>query len=132
MIINIIFVGLGSFCGGVLRYLFGIFINNYVHLKLPLSTIIVNLVGCFCIGLFTKLLQNLHIDSNIICNLRLVFIVGFCGGFTTFSTFCLDTLKLLSSGNYLLCLVNISISLLCGLLLIFIAYRLNFSLSLGE
>ncbi|TGK35692.1 fluoride efflux transporter CrcB [Leptospira andrefontaineae] len=91
---NLLIVGLGGFLGSVCRYMisqtipkdFGIF---------PLSTFVVNIAGSLLIGIFFGLSQG-KISEEI----RLFATVGFCGGFTTFSAFALENLKLLQSGSY--------------------------------
>lgn len=92
----LIFVALGGASGAVARYL----LANWVHAlwegKLPLGTLLVNMIGSFAIGIVYVLLverQMIHPDW------RGVLMVGFLGAFTTFSTFSLETISLLEAGH---------------------------------
>lgn len=92
---NLLLVFLGGGFGSVMRSLIGRWITT-VHF--PLATFLVNLVGCFLIGLFYALFAR-HVMGN---DWRMLLTVGFCGGFTTFSTFSNESFHLLRSGQFLL------------------------------
>lgn len=89
---------LGSGIGGVLRYAIQSWITRPAHAVFPLSTFIVNLAGCLLIGIFFALSQKANLLSP---EWRLLLMTGFCGGFTTFSTFAFENLALLRSGDFL-------------------------------
>lgn len=91
---NFLIVGLGGFLGSICRYLISQNISKESG-PFPLSTFVVNILGSLLIGVFYGLSQE-KISEDI----RLFATVGFCGGFTTFSAFALENLKLLQSGNY--------------------------------
>lgn len=91
MIKQILLVGAGGAVGSVLRFLSSVFINRIELFAFPVATFIVNIVGCFCIGLFANL-----VPTN---NIRLLLITGFCGGFTTFSTFASENLTLINNNQ---------------------------------
>lgn len=96
MWVNCLAVGMGGFCGAVFRYLLG-FIPGYYYLDFPLGTMLINLVGAFCIGMLAGL-----IPAGLLSSQQQLFLkTGLCGGFTTFSTFSLETLNLLEQGHIL-------------------------------
>jgi fluoride exporter len=97
MFVNCFMIGAGGAAGAVCRYLFGM-----LPLKpqngFPVNTLLINIFGSFCIGIITALAgKNGRLDPKIMLFLK----VGFCGGFTTFSTFSLETFGLLQAGNYI-------------------------------
>lgn len=112
MIINILLVGIGSMIGGISRYLLSDYIRHLFPSPFPLGTLLVNIIGCFLIGIISGLIiSSIHVTNNH----RLLLAVGFCGSFTTFSTFSLENLTLLSSKAYLLFALNIILSVILGL-----------------
>lgn len=94
----VIFVGLGGFLGAVCRYLVHLAIQYKSTSVFPWATFIVNLVGCFLIGVIFSLAARNKIANE---ELRLFLAAGFCGSFTTFSTFSLENFHMMQSGNYL-------------------------------
>lgn len=89
---NALFVGLGGLVGAILRYLLGLIPVR----QTPFPTLCINVLGAFVIGLLAALCEKNKINSQ---PLLLFLKVGLCGGFTTFSTFSLETYDLLSSGH---------------------------------
>ena len=87
----------GSGAGGVLRYFVQKIFVDAGFVTFPTGTFIVNIAGCFCIGLFNGLAEKNNMLSP---DLRLALTTGFCGGFTTFSTFANENLDLLRNGDY--------------------------------
>lgn len=94
MMIQALCVGCGGFLGAVLRYLMGMIPYEG---EFPLVTFLVNFIGAVAIGVFAELSALLHLNGNLSLFLR----VGVCGGFTTFSTFSMETLSLLQEKKYL-------------------------------
>ena len=92
---NITVVGAGSFIGGAARYLVSLAMKNAGKV-FPWATLVVNMAGCFLIGLLWGWLSR---TSQMEGNLALFLTVGICGGFTTFSTFSKEALLLLQNGN---------------------------------
>lgn len=97
MWMNCLAVGLGGFFGAISRYLLG-FLPGYYYLDFPVGTMFINLIGAFFIGLIAGIVPyNLLSAKGQLC-LK----TGFCGGFTTFSTFSLEAVTLLEQGHWLL------------------------------
>jgi fluoride exporter len=108
----ILAIGTGSFIGGVSRYLLSRFIQQHVWTSFPLGTLVVNLTGCFLIGLFYGISDRGGLISS---ELRMFLTVGFCGGFTTFSTFANENIAMLRDGNFLYFALYTSFSVFLGL-----------------
>ncbi len=111
----IIAVGLGSCIGGILRYLLSIFIQNKFLSSFPYGTLCVNLLGCFIIGILFGLSEK----GSIALPWRLFFITGCLGGFTTFSSFSIESIVLLRNGQLLQAFTYIITSVGMGLLATF-------------
>jgi fluoride exporter len=97
MIKLLFIIGTGSFIGGISRYLASRFVQNTIISAFPYGTFVVNLLGCFLIGLIYGLAERGNISSS---EWRMFLTVGFCGGFTTFSTFTNENMLLLKDGNF--------------------------------
>lgn len=106
-------VGLGASVGVVGRYAVGEWSKQHIGGFYPAGTFIVNMLGCLVIGAAQYLFLHLGKLSR---SRQLLIVVGFCGGFTTFSTFSVETLRLIEGGNPLAALGYQVFSLLLGLL----------------
>jgi fluoride exporter len=113
MIKVLLFIGSGSFIGGVARFLTSRYIQNTVISAFPFGTFAVNMLGCFLIGLFYGMSERGNILSM---ETRMFLTVGFCGGFTTFSTFSGENVAMLRDGNILLVALYTSGSVFIGIL----------------
>jgi len=113
----IFIVGTGSFIGGVSRFLISRFIQNYADSAFPFGTFIINISGCFLIGLFYGLSER---GNNLNPDWRLFLTVGFCGGFTTFSTFANENIALLKESEFFYFALYTSLSVFLGLLATYI------------
>ena len=98
MIKSILLVGLGSCLGGILRFLLSKVVQEYVVYSFPLGTLLANVIGCFIMGVFCALFEQNHLMN---LQLKSFLTVGFCGGFTTFSSFANENFQLLREGNML-------------------------------
>ena len=121
MIKAILFVGIGSSLGGIVRYLISRYLMNMTGSSFPIGTLIVNLLGCLIIGLLYGLFDRGNLMNT---NLRLFLTVGFCGGFTTFSTFMGDNFQLIKEGNFLLGSMYLCASIILGYLFLYLGYSL--------
>jgi CrcB protein len=92
----LLLIALGGAVGSVLRYVVGRAVQGLGGGAFPAGTLVVNIVGCFLIGVFVRFLLNMQTSPE----LRALLVVGFCGGFTTFSTFTYETVGLIDGGNY--------------------------------
>ena len=89
-------IALGGAAGSLLRYLIGGAVQRMSASGFPIGTMFVNVSGCFLIGILVRQFLNMQTSPE----LRALLIVGFCGGFTTFSTFSAETLGLIEGGEY--------------------------------
>jgi CrcB protein len=116
---NYVLVFLGGGFGSLVRYGISLTINN-LNIKFPLATLMSNVVACFLIGAITAAATK----GNLTDAQRLLLATGFCGGFSTFSTFSNETLQLAQNGQLLSALGNILLSLTLCLAATFIALRI--------
>lgn len=100
---------LGSGLGGALRYFFGRWINTFLSSPFPLSTLLINVLACFLLGLAVGFADYKQI---ITAPTRLFWIVGFCGGFSTFSAFSFESLTLIQQGAAWTNIMYIALSLI--------------------
>jgi len=117
MLKPILIVGAGSFVGGTLRYLVSLLLKPGGGF--PVATFVVNSAGCLLIGLLYGLFTRFSDTSSQWC---LLLTTGFCGGFTTFSTFANESLAMLQKGQYGLFAIYIGCSVIAGLLAVWIGY----------
>jgi CrcB protein len=121
MLKQILLVALGSAAGGIARFLASKGIYHLAPMKFPLPTLLVNVAGCFLIGIFFAW----SADSRLMTQeSRLFLTTGFCGGFTTFSAFAYENIVLMRNGAYSMVLVYITASVVLGILATFLGMNL--------
>ena len=117
MLKTIFIVGTGGFFGSVARYLTQIMVERYLHSSFPWGTFVANIAGSFIIGAVYALSER----GNLLTpEWRIFLAVGFCGGFTTFSSFAYNNLTMLSENNYFQLMANIGLSLFLGIAAVFL------------
>ena len=118
---RLLLIGLAGLAGTLCRYgLSGLVARRFGE-TFPTGTLIVNVLGCFLAGFLYYLFQERFLVGEVV---RTAVMIGFLGGFTTFSSFALQTLTLLRDGEVFLSILNIAISNAAGLLMVWVGYSL--------
>jgi fluoride exporter len=112
MIKTLLLVGTGGFIGSISRFLASRFIQENLPVAFPFGTFFVNISGCFLIGLIYGFSER---SSLLTSGWKMFLAVGFCGGFTTFSTFANENLALLRDGDFLHFLLYTGLSVFLGI-----------------
>lgn len=118
---ELIIVGFGGFVGAISRYLVSGWVQNLSNSQFPFGTLAVNSIGSLIIGLLAGIFQHAIIPPEI----RLFATIGLLGAFTTFSTFSYETMMLVRSGVPWEALLNIIVSLVLGLILVYLGFVLG-------
>jgi fluoride exporter len=113
----------GGVAGTAARYVLSGLVYEAAGTNFPYGTFVVNLVGCFLIGLFSVLADEKFVLGP---QIKILLMAGFCGAFTTFSTFMLETGNLIKDGETARALANVLLSVTVG----FVAFRVG--ILLGE
>ena len=121
MIKNFLIVGLGGAVGSMLRYGVQKIFQVQTVATFPTGTLLVNIAGCFLIGILWSLVSRSLTWNE---EMKLLLMTGFCGGFTTFSAFTLEGIGLLKENRTVLFVIYLSASVLGGLLATFIGIRI--------
>ena len=109
---------LGGSAGTLARYFCSAAVYRLADARFPYGTMAVNLLGCFLIGFLVAISDEKFLLGP---DMRLLLLVGFCGAFTTFSTFILESANLIRDGESFLALSNVLVSVTVG----FIVFRLG-------
>ncbi len=117
MLKTILIVGTGGFIGSVARYLTQVVVERWLQSSFPWGTFVANMAGCFIFGLVFALSER----GNLLTpEWRIFLTVGFCGGFTTFSSFAYNNLTMLSVNNLLQLLANVGMSVFLGVFAVYL------------
>jgi fluoride exporter len=116
---KLLFVMIGGFLGSISRYAVG----EWIHTNngFPLGTLLINLIGCFCLGWFLTYVRQ---SKKISLEMTSMIGTGFIGSFTTFSTFSVETIQLVQNGLIFLAVMYVLSSIIFGLLLAYIGCRM--------
>ena len=114
-------IGLGGFIGTILRFLLSSSIEKSFATSFPIGTILVNLIGCFLIGLLSGYFTQKLGDQT---QLFFFLTIGVLGGVTTFSAIAMDSQVFIENGEYLKMLTYISVQAILGIALCLIGYNL--------
>jgi fluoride exporter len=109
-------IGLGSFIGGISRYLLSQFVQSKFLSAFPFGTLAVNVIGCFLIGFVYSLSER----GNVTMEWRLFLATGVLGGFTTFSAFSNETIAMLRDTQYWHASLYVISSVVVGLIATFL------------
>ncbi len=115
---KLLYLGIGTLAGGFARYFLSGAVHKSFGATFPYGTLIVNLLGCFMVGFLNAIAEEKFFLGP---NGRMLLMTGFCGAFTTFATFMLETGNLVKNGEFFRAFLNIVLSLIAG----FIVYRLG-------
>ena len=126
--LNYLWVGLGGALGSIARYWFSGLIARFFGETFPLGTLLINITGSFVIGFFA---MSTSPDGRwlVAPGFRTFFMIGICGGYTTFSSFSLQTLNLARDGEKLFAGLNAVLSLVLCLLAVWLGDLLAASLT---
>lgn len=120
--LNYILVSAGAAIGGALRFGISSYIQRNISVIFPYGTLVVNVVGSFILGMIMFYLNDKELIGS---ELRLFLTVGFCGGFTTFSTFSYETLNLFRDSEFGLAIYNVLLNVVLCLVGIYLAYLIS-------
>ncbi|ARM30144.1 fluoride efflux transporter CrcB [Prosthecochloris sp. HL-130-GSB] len=112
---EIFLVGVGGFAGAAARYLVGVALSAQLS-AFPFATLLVNLAGCLIVGVLSELSSA---TSLLPPELRLILATGFCGGFTTFSSYINETSVLLRSGELFPAVFYLAVSVVLGMICLY-------------
>jgi CrcB protein len=119
---NVLLIFLGGGLGSISRFGIAAFVQSNFKSVFPLATLCSNMISCLILSISVAMFSEKLISNP---SLRMFVLIGFCGGFSTFSTFSYETVELMRSGNMMIAIANILISLsVCIALIYFLTKQL--------
>lgn len=119
---DILLVGIGGFLGSVGRYFVSKLNLRWSFYDIPMGTLTANLLGSLIIGFFLGIFIKSGTPAT---NLKLLLVVGFCGGFTTFSSFTNENFLLIQNGQLLTAFIYMLGSIVLGLIFVYLGYLIT-------
>jgi len=119
---KILLIGIAGLLGTLSRYWLSGWADQWWGGTFPFGTLIVNLIGCFAIGFLFHATEEKYLVDPVV---RSAVLVGFLGGFTTFSSFAVQSFNLARASEILLASANILISNIAGLMLVWLGYAIS-------
>lgn len=116
-----VYIFLGSGLGGLIRFGLGRWINSWHNSNFPFGTFVVNILACLVLGFVVGLADNRQLIST---ESKLFWVIGFCGGFSTFSTFSNEALTLYQSDNHIVNITYIVTSVIVCLVATYLGFAL--------
>jgi fluoride exporter len=117
---SLLYIFIGGGIGSMLRYGISVFFIKHNHNSFPWATFAANAFGCLLIGMLWQ-----YFLKNNQSELKYLYITGFCGGFTTFSAFGLETLQIIQQKNYTLAAIYILLTLFTSIVLVFVGSKIS-------
>jgi len=121
MIQRLLFVGLAGLAGTLCRYGLSGFVARRFGETFPTGTLLVNVIGCFVAGFLLYTLNERFLISEVV---RTALMIGFLGGFTTFSSFGEQTFTLMRDGETFFAVMNVLLSNVIGIASVWVGYAL--------
>ena len=125
---NYLLVAVGGALGSVARFWVAAFIGEKLKETFPFGTLVVNVSGSFLIGFLAAFVKS----GNLATSGRVFLMIGICGGYTTFSSFSLQTLQLLQNGNALYAGLNVALSVGLCMIAVWLGYLAGYALNVAK
>jgi CrcB protein len=110
---TLLLVGVGGAVGSSLRFLTSFILQKWIQASFPWGTFVANLIGCVLIGILMGYFIKIQPANN---DMKILLVTGFCGGYTTFSTFSFESYSMMQQGQYSAAIIYILLSVIGGLL----------------